>query len=91
LAGQDEDLIEDDEDIRSRARVAAEQGAEQLAEVVGSAIEELAKEFGDKVASLLEENRAGAAAAPVPPRQFVLGALFGSFVFALGVVLGRRH
>ena len=91
MADQDEDLITDDEDLRARARQAAEQGADQLGEVVGGAIEELAEQFTAKMESLLSERGAPDTTAAAPPRQFVTGALFGAFVFAVGVLLGRRH
>lgn len=91
MAEQDDDLIPDNDDIRGRARQAAEQGPDELAEVVGSALEELAQQFGDKMATLLDERGGAAVGLPSSPRQFVAGSLFGACVFALGVLLGRRH
>lgn len=91
MSEQDEDLIPDNDDIRGRARQAAEQGPDELAEVVGSAIDELAQQFADKMSTLLEEHGGTAGSLPSSPRQFVAGSLFGAVVFALGVLLGRRH
>lgn len=94
--GSDENIEPDpDEEARRlRFETAARQGADQLAAVVDQGLNSLADEFDTRVFNRLKEFGEEFSDALSPDRkasksQFVAGAVFGAFVLAAGVLLGR--
>lgn len=96
----DDDLGSDEtfaEPVEEGARVAsferaASAGPDELANVIEENIQGLASEFErrvEMVGNRILDAVAGQASPEQQPRTFVVGALFGAIVLALGVLLGR--